>query len=127
MARLHVEIAVGFEPGMHLNAKRPHQPTLGVGEDAQVGESPADPACGRLHVLPVRQRQAKAGERLRNVFLHSAGELGVFASPFASQAATSLPLYIQQFVNYPGKVLSLIIVKSLTSRSTPNSLIIPQN
>ena len=37
---------------------------------------------GRLHVLSVCQRQAEVGQRLLNVLLHPAGELGILAAPF---------------------------------------------
>lgn len=89
-----------LEPGLvALDGERPDEPqaALGIREDTHHISAPPDllveplEHVGRLHVLPVRQRQAEVGESLVDVLLHPAGELGVFAALFGEPGSQIAP------------------------------------
>jgi hypothetical protein len=65
-------------------------------------------------VLAVPQRQAGVGERLIDVLLHPAGELGVLAAPFAKSGGQNAP-YLGEVapVVHPTELEQAVVVDTL--------------
>ena len=88
---VHVEVAVRFQPVLvHLGRERADQAqaAFGVGEDPDDVGAPLDllvqplQEVGRLQVLVVLARQPVKAQRLRDVLLDPAAELGIGRLPF---------------------------------------------